>query len=71
MRVYLEYFKSNGNYVASGEYESSCNRMKTITEEVRSKLYKRSLPGLIRPHTALIIRIAAEEIDYPSVLGSY
>jgi len=71
MKVQLEYFKANGNYYAVGEYETSCKRMKAVVQEVKHKVVKRSLPGLIRSHTNLIIRICVTDISYPVIIPPF
>jgi len=57
MKVNLIYFKQTGKYYSEGDYETEKEHLFEIFDEVRKKLRRRILPGLIQGHSNFIVSV--------------
>jgi len=64
--VKLNYFKRNGKYYSSGEYESQKSELYDIFDEVQTLCLYRCLPGLIDGHSDFIV-----SVDVPGHANNY
>lgn len=57
MKVLLTYFKPTGKNYTSGEYETTCEHVFEILNEVRRMAHARELPGLIVGHSDFYVLV--------------
>ncbi len=73
MKVKLTYFKNDGKYYSTGEYETQWKEMYQIFEQVKKLAELRKLPGLIEDHSYFHVLIDVPEHDnnHPHLIPIY
>lgn len=70
-KVELTYFQASGKYYTDGEYESSCEYLFDIWDEVAKMRDERRLPGLRLDHSPFIVLVNVPDHphDHPHLIG--
>lgn len=78
MKVVVQSFKPSGKYYTTGEYESSCEHMYEVFDEVRDRALAGDIPGLVsgaawtsepnRMDWVLHVDAPESHIGYPCVI---
>lgn len=64
MKVKLSYFKLHGKWYSDGEYDTKCQHLHQIWEEVQSMNKYGGLPGLVKESKNWIILIDVPEHEH-------
>lgn len=70
MKVKLTYFKKNGTFYGSGDYEIDPQPLYMIWEEIEKLLQQGKRPGLVDGHSGfhVLINVPEHEHNHPHLL---